>query len=142
MQKRDNHLPLVSIPVITYNSSKTILDTLDSIKMQTYDNIELIISDDASSDNTVSICKEWISKNQSRFVRVELIEGRLNVGISANANRAADVCKGIWIKGIAGDDILFPDSIGKYIKYVQNHPSAVYVFAKIKAFGGSKKENK
>ena len=46
-----NDHPLVSVVVITYNSSSTVIETLDSIKGQTYDNIELIISDDHSIDN-------------------------------------------------------------------------------------------
>ncbi len=51
---------LVSIVVITYNSAKFILETLESSKAQTYKNIELIISDDCSTDNTVEICQQWI----------------------------------------------------------------------------------
>ena len=47
--------PLVSIIVITYNSAKFVLETLESAKAQTYQNIELIISDDCSSDNTIEI---------------------------------------------------------------------------------------
>jgi len=50
---QNNSLPLVSIVVVTYNSSSTILETLDSIKAQTYRNIELIVSDDHSTDNTI-----------------------------------------------------------------------------------------
>ena len=47
--------PLVSVVVITYNSASTIIETLDSIREQSYKNIELIISDDCSKDNTVDI---------------------------------------------------------------------------------------
>ena len=59
--------PLVSIIVITYNSSKYVLETLESAKAQTYENIELIISDDGSTDDTIKICKNWLEKNQDRF---------------------------------------------------------------------------
>lgn len=52
--------PLVSVIVITYNSSKYVLETLNSVAAQTYDNIELIISDDCSKDNTVEICRNWL----------------------------------------------------------------------------------
>jgi alpha-1,3-rhamnosyltransferase len=63
------------------------LETLDSIKAQTYDNIELIISDDYSSDNTVDICREWLSKHKDSFVSVKLITSDKNTGIAPNANR-------------------------------------------------------
>jgi alpha-1,3-rhamnosyltransferase len=65
--------PLVSIVVITYNSSDYVLETLESAKDQTYKNIELIISDDCSTDNTVEICKNWLEENKERFKHTELI---------------------------------------------------------------------
>ncbi len=54
--------PLVSIIVCTYNSSKYVLETLESAKEQTYQNVELIVSDDCSTDNTVELCRKWIAE--------------------------------------------------------------------------------
>lgn len=103
--------PLVSVRVITYNSSQTVVETLDSIKKQTYQNIELIISDDCSPDNTVEVCKIWLEANKDRFVRTELVTVAKNTGTAANVNRAIRACHGEYIKGIAGDDILEPECI-------------------------------
>ena len=64
---------LVSVVVITYNSSKFIEELLTSIADQIFSDIELIISDDCSKDNTLDICRDWLSKNENRFVRTELI---------------------------------------------------------------------
>lgn len=125
---------LVSISVKTYNSSKYVIETLDSIREQTYQNIELIISDDCSSDNTVDVCKEWVSQNKSRFVDVQIIESPINTGIPANCNRALNACHGEWYKGIAGDDLLLPDAIEKYVDYVQTHEDVQLVFAKMYEF--------
>ncbi len=134
--------PLVSVPVITYNSEKTIIETLESIKEQGYQNIELIISDDASQDNTVELCESWICKNASRFKRTVLLRGEQNIGISKNLNRAEAHCRGDWVKGIAGDDLLFPDCVEKYVEYVNRHPAAVYVFGKIRCIGGTRKQRR
>ena len=82
-----NNQPLVSVPVITYNSSKFVLETLESIKAQTYQNIELIISDDCSTDNTVELCQKWVEENKERFVRTQIITSDLNTGVSANGYR-------------------------------------------------------
>ena len=60
--------PLVSIIVITYNSSKYVLETLESAKAQTYQNIELIVSDDCSTDNTVEICQNGSKTKNDLFV--------------------------------------------------------------------------
>ncbi len=100
-------LPLLSVVVLTYNSSAYVLSTLESIYRQTYSGpIELIIADDCSQDDTVSLCKEWLEKREARFCRAEIIANRENLGVSANCNRACRAARGEWIKGIAGDDIL------------------------------------
>ena len=130
-------LPLVSIAVVTYNSSKTVLETLDSIKEQTYPNIELIISDDCSKDNTVELCRGWVEKNKGRFVRVEILTVETNTGVSANFNRADAASRGEWGKPIAGDDLLLPNAIQEYVNYIIVHPDVVYVFANGKCFGSN-----
>lgn len=108
--------PLVSIVVVTYNSSQYVLETLESAKTQTYQNIELIVSDDCSTDNTVEICRDWLDKNRARFVRTELVISPCNTGIPANANRGNRVAQGEWIKAIAGDDILLPNCIDSLLR--------------------------
>lgn len=111
-----DYQPLVSIVVITYNSSKYVLETLESAKKQTYPNIELIVTDDCSTDNTVEMCREWLEKNAQRFVRVELVISNKNTGIPANSNRGCKKAKGEWIKNIAGDDVLLSDCIQRFVE--------------------------
>lgn len=134
--------PLVSVTVITYNSSKTVLETLDSIKAQTYQNIELIVSDDCSTDNTVELCRDWIEQNKSRFVRTELLTVEKNTGVAGNCNRAGAACRGEWGKGIAGDDIMMPNCIQDCMDYIAAHPDTIYLFGKQKAFGASEERCK
>ena len=134
--------PLVSVPVITYNSSKTVVETLDSIYNQTYPNLELIVSDDCSTDNTVEICRSWIESHRDRFVRTKLLTVEKNTGVSANMNRAEAACQGEWVKPIAGDDILMPDCIETYVDYVSKHSDAIYVFSKVETFGGEEDRRK
>lgn len=110
---------LVSVIVITYNSSRYVLETLDSIKRQTYDDIELIVSDDCSKDNTLDICRQWVEKHKNRFVRVEVIQTPCNGGICRNYNYALKHVKGEWIKYIAGDDILEDNCIERYVANIR-----------------------
>ena len=109
--------PLVSIIVITYNSSKYVLETLESVKAQTYSNIELIVSDDCSTDDTVEICRKWIEVNKSKFVKAEVITVERNTGIPANCNRGIKIANGDWVKLIAGDDMLLSDCIRDNINF-------------------------
>lgn len=133
--------PLVSVTVITYNSSKTVLETLDSIKAQTYQNLELIVSDDCSTDNTVDLCRKWIEQNQDRFVRTVLLTVEKNTGVAGNCNRAGTACQGEWVKGIAGDDILMPNCIQDCMDYVAEHPDTEVLFGRVRSFGGKTEED-
>ena len=126
--------PLVSIIIITYNSSSFVLELLESTKAQTYQNIELIVSDDCSIDNTVDICNKWITKNGKRFIRTELVQVNRNTGISANCNRGIHASKGTWIKVIAGDDALYPNAIEEYLKFTKDFCQEICC-AKLEIFG-------
>jgi len=110
--------PLVSIVVITYNSSKYVLETLESAKAQSYQNIELIISDDCSKDDTIEVCQHWLKNNENCFIKAKLIQTPKNTGIASNVNRGVKEAKGEWIKLIAGDDMLLPNCIKDYVHYV------------------------
>lgn len=126
--------PLVSIYVVTYNSSEFILDTLESIKAQTYSNLELIISDDCSKDDTVTMCQAWINKNAEHFIHAKLICSPFNRGVCGNVNQAVQETHGTWIKGIAGDDLLMPNAIEEYVKFVTEKKCKICV-AKMSFFG-------
>jgi alpha-1,3-rhamnosyltransferase len=121
--------PLVSIIVITYNSAKTVLETLESVKAQSYRNIELVITDDCSKDDTVDICRKWLNENKALFIRVELISLAVNAGIPANCNSGTKAANGKWIKLIAGDDILLTNCINDYLFFIKNQPTAKIITA-------------
>lgn len=101
--------------MVTYNSSAFVLETLESIKAQSYPNIELVVSDDCSKDDTLKICRDWLDKNGDRFSRVELLSTNKNTGVTGNVNRGCKQAIGEWIKLIAGDDVLVKDCINSYI---------------------------
>lgn len=110
--------PLVSVVVGVYNSSATIIETLDSIKVQTYKNLELIITDDCSTDNTKLLCLKWIEDNKSVFSSISFIGDEQNRGVTYNIEKGVKASHGNWIKGIAGDDLLKPNAIEEYVKFV------------------------
>ncbi len=125
---------LVSIVVATYNSSEFVLETLESIKKQTYSPIELIVSDDGSQDNTIELTKTWLKQNESRFVRTEIVTVLENTGVSANCNRCIKASQADWIKMIAGDDILLPNCIEDNINFIRQHPETKILFSYVKLY--------
>ena len=118
---------LVSIIVVTYNSSATVIETLESAKNQSYKNCELIISDDCSKDKTVQICRDWLEANSARFVNAELLTVQKNTGVCANLNRGVVRSTGEWIKIIAADDILLPNCIQDFVGFAKEHPDASFI---------------
>ena len=122
---------LVSIIVTTYNSAKYVLETLESAKAQTWQNLELIISDDCSIDDTLAICKKWVDENRERFVRTEILTVKKNTGVSASCNRSINACNTEWIKIIAGDDILLPTCVEDNMLFVRDNASATIIFSQV-----------
>lgn len=111
----------ITVCIITYNSSKYIIEALESVLEQTYPFIDLIVSDDKSSDSTVEMCKDWMDKNKDRFRKCELVETEVNSGTAGNLNRGIARCETEWIKCMAGDDALYPDFLQKFIdKYADS----------------------
>lgn len=138
MQKDDI---LVSCGVVSYNSEQTVIETLESIKSQTYANVELVISDDGSTDNTISLCRKWLAENGERFVRVEILTVPQNTGICANMNRLYKACKGTWLKCIAADDILLPNCVEDCVDYITQHPEVCWLSSYVRVYKGTFEEN-
>lgn len=126
--------PLVSVVVITYNSAEYVVETLESIREQTYENIELIVTDDCSSDDTVKVCAAWLRAHKIRFAATTLIESEKNTGIAKNCNRGAAAANGEWVKIIAGDDALEPGAIAEYISYASKDEKRAVLFSNIQAY--------
>lgn len=112
---------LVSVIVITYNSARFVLQTLESVFRQTYQEIELIVSDDCSKDNTMDLCKQWIEEQKTRFSRAEFVQTPSNGGICRNYNFALKHANGDWIKYIAGDDILEDNCIERFVANIKTN---------------------
>ncbi len=92
--------------VLSYNSSKTIIETLNSIKSQTILPKVLIINDDFSDDETIMIIEKWISENQSQFICIKFIKSNIRNGSVKSLKNAFKHVKSNWVKPMAADDIL------------------------------------
>ena len=127
--------PLISVVILSYNSSKTIIETLDSVLAQSYQQVELIVADDASKDDSVALCRGWQQQHEGRFVRMVILAAKQNRGISANANAGCREAKGEWLKVLAADDLLTPNALNDVALFAQQSPEADIVFSKVKPFG-------
>lgn len=101
-------IPLVSVIAVCYNHSKYVEETLDSILNQTYENIELIIIDSNSYDNSVEVIQNWIDRNGVECTFVKQTEAR---NINQNLNEGLRLSSGVYFQGISCDDYLYKDKI-------------------------------
>lgn len=125
---------VVSVIISTYNSSSFITETLESIADQIWHDLELIVTDDSSTDNTVEVCRQWIKENRDRFVHTELITSNKNTGISANANRGLRAAKGKWIKFLGADDTLKTNCIEDNMAFIASYPEAQVLFSQVEVY--------
>lgn len=125
--------PLVSVVIVSYHSAETIEETLDSIYNQTYPNIELIVSDDCSTDDTVAVAQDWAQTHADRFVNCIIHSNPENLGISGNMNAGIRLSSGYYVKDLAADDLLMPTAIAQYVSCCQEN-SYNNLCARVKPF--------
>jgi glycosyltransferase involved in cell wall biosynthesis len=106
---------LVSIIIPTYNTEKFIGDTLQSVQNQTYQNWEMILVDDASTDRTVSVIEEFAKKDS----RIKLFKLEKNSGNGFARNIALEKAVGKYIAYLDADDLWFPEKLEKQIQFLK-----------------------
>ena len=108
--------PLVSICVPTYNGDKYLLECLESCVNQSFKDYEIIICDDASSDNTISIIESYAVKNS--FIKFTKNEKKL--GLVGNWNKCLELSSGDWIKFVFQDDVITFNCLEKFQNSIED----------------------
>jgi glycosyltransferase involved in cell wall biosynthesis len=108
--------------VLSYNQSRFVLETLESVKAQTYKSTQLIIVDDCSSDNSVAIIEHWLRENG---IDCTFIPHQENQGICKSLNEALGIAKGKYISQVASDDVWLPDKIERQVEIMESQPASV-----------------
>ena len=109
-----------SICIPNYNYSKYIVETINSFLNQTFKDIEICISDNASTDNSVETIKKYISEH--KFIKLKV--NKCNVGFYENLKRAANMASNDWMLMISSDDIAYKNALEVYNKIINNIPNA------------------
>lgn len=104
----------VSVVIPVYNSDQFIKECLDSVINQTYKNIEIIVVDDCSSDNSVKIIKSINDK------RIKLIRLKHNVGVATARNKGIEIATGDYLCFLDSDDYWYLDKIEKQLKFIKD----------------------
>ncbi|MDX2242744.1 MAG: glycosyltransferase family A protein [Leptolyngbyaceae cyanobacterium bins.302] len=115
--------PLLSFAVPIYNGEHLIGHLLDSLLAQDFDNFEIVISDNASTDRTGEICQEYARRDR----RIRYFRNPENIGLMPNFNRLIDLAQGKYMRWIGGDDWLEPDYARKCIAAIEARPDVIGV---------------
>jgi glycosyltransferase involved in cell wall biosynthesis len=98
------------------------LETLESVKAQTYKSTQLIIVDDCSSDDSVAIIEHWLHENG---IDCTFIRHQKNQGICKSLNEALGTANGKYISMVASDDVWLPDKIERQVEIMESQPASV-----------------
>jgi glycosyltransferase involved in cell wall biosynthesis len=118
----NDSLPLVSLCIPTYNAERTVRDTLESILSQTYPNLIVHVSDNASSDNTINILESMTDR------RIIVHRHNENVGGEGNFNRCIEYCEGKYTAIFHADDLYEPEMVARQVAFLEKNPEAGAVF--------------
>lgn len=120
----------VSIMVPVYNAERYIKECLDSLFSQDYENFEVVVSDDASSDGTGQILKEYAEKHSNMV----LFLNQKNLGITDNCDQIFRACSGDYIALFAGDDVMLPGKLKFQVEYMQQHQDVSMTYHSVEIF--------
>lgn len=123
-------LPYVSIGLPVCNGERFLTETLDSLLAQTFESFELIISDNASTDRTQEICKDYAVKDR----RIRYYRNDQNLGAASNFNRVFELSTGKYFKWAAHDDLCAPEYLERCVEVLDRrplvvvcHPKTIYI---------------
>ncbi len=116
--------PLVSICIPTYNGARWLHEALESALAQSYSPLEIVVVDDASSDDTLDIAQSFTD------ARLRVVPGERNLGLVGNWNRSVNLARGEWVKFLFQDDLLHPDCVARMVAAGESKPDIGLVFSR------------
>ena len=125
--------PAITVLMPVYNAGRYLREAIDSILAQTFRHFELLIIDDGSTDDSVSILSEY------QDARIRFYSNEKNLGITATLNRGIDLSRAELIARMDADDISYPGRLQRQFGYMQQHPDCALLSTWAKVVGEDRK---
>lgn len=125
---------LVSVLMGIYNCADTLSESIESVLNQTHKNIELIMCDDGSTDNTYEVARKYAEKDS----RIVLLKNEKNLTLGPTLNNCLSVAKGKYCARMDGDDVSVPDRFEKQVAFLESHPEFDVVGSFMQIYGSDK----
>jgi glycosyltransferase involved in cell wall biosynthesis len=123
-----NSSPMVSIICTVFNQEDYVRESLDSVLQSDYPNLELIIVDNGSTDNSVRQIKGWLEENKEK-ISVIFISRNQSIPYCESFNRAFEQAKGEYFIDLSGDDLICKEHIFKSVACLEKYPQAAVCFS-------------
>ena len=120
--------PKVSIGLPVYNGEPFLSETIDAILAQTFKDFELIICDNASTDDTERICRRYAARDK----RISYYRQHHNIGAAGNFNRVFNLSSGEYFKWAAHDDLIAPEYLARCVEILERDRSVVLCHSRFK----------
>jgi glycosyltransferase involved in cell wall biosynthesis len=124
--------PRVSVGIPVFNGEPFIRESLDSVVGQTFEDLEIIISDNASTDGTESICQGYARKD----ARIRYVRNRENIGLAKNFQRVVELATAEYFKLANADDLCGPDLVSQCVQVLDRDPTIVLCYGKTTLIDG------
>lgn len=124
-----SNFPLVSLIIISYNQKVYMEDCMQSLLHLSYPNIELLYLDDCSPDGSFAEACRYEKKIREKFEKVSFTGNVINQGLIKNLNSLVMQCHGKYVKFMAADDFLLPDSIDRMAAFMESNPEYDLVYS-------------
>lgn len=126
--ENNNVLPLVSVLMTCYNRAKFVAEAIESVLATSYTNLELIIVDDASIDDTYTICMQYAAANP----QIKVYKNENNIGDYPNRNKSAGLANGKYLVTVDSDDWMIGDNLTKWVNEMEKKGAMFGIHAPIK----------
>src|SRR5437660_3984326 len=116
--------PRVTIGVPVYNGEKYLAECLDSLVKQTYSDLEIVICDNSSTDETQYICERYASRDS----RIRYVRNPVNIGLGGNFRSVLELARGEYFKAAAADDTCAAEFIEQCVAALDRNPSVILAY--------------
>jgi glycosyltransferase involved in cell wall biosynthesis len=126
----------ISVVIPVHNYAQFVVEALDSVQRQTLKAIDLIVVDDASSDDSLGVVSDWARRNAGRFNRISVLSNRANAGLSLTRNVGIDAAETPFVFLLDADNRILPDCCDACLEVIRT-TRAAFAYPQIRCFGDS-----
>lgn len=124
-------IPKVSVALRSYNQKEFLIEAIESVLIQDYQNLEIVVGDDGSTDGSQEILMEYEKKFPQMF---KLILNQNNIGRTPNQNMVFFNCTGKYIAWLDGDDLFLPGKVKKQVELLESRPDCTICWHEVEVF--------